>query len=84
VLENGHYEIIDSGHSVYIDVSLLSSKDAIVKGHCYQFIGEILRSEPITILAKIIRVVNGMDFDLYKQTVGLLREFLEELDQTNQ
>mmetsp|Transcript_49890 Transcript_49890/g.125396 ORF Transcript_49890/g.125396 Transcript_49890/m.125396 type:complete len:121 (-) Transcript_49890:238-600(-) len=44
-----------------------------------QFIGE-LRSSPAGLILKprVVRLVDGMDIDLYQSCVGMMRDFLEK------
>lgn len=81
-LESAIAIIIDGGATLKIDTQHLSLNFRV--GSIYQFIGE-LRIQPDNegvLKARVGRNVDGMDLNLYHQSLQLLREF--QADQSNQ
>ncbi|XP_072960945.1 CST complex subunit TEN1 [Typha angustifolia] len=72
--------ITDGGASLMIDTHHLRDKGFRL-GSIYQFIGELLiqPDNHATLQARVGRNVDGMDLNLYKQSLQLRRQFESEL-----
>ncbi|KAL3829356.1 hypothetical protein ACJIZ3_018158 [Penstemon smallii] len=77
-LETAVATIVDEGASLKVDTQYL--KLNLRAGSFYQFIGE-LHIEPdneAILKARVGRNVDGMDLNLYRQSLQLLRQFQDE------
>ncbi|CAA0817531.1 Unknown protein [Striga hermonthica] len=77
-LETAIAVIVDEGASLKVDTKHLNIN--IRSGSIYQFIGE-LHIEPnneAILKARVGRIVDGLDINLYNQTLQLLKEFVAE------
>ncbi|KNA10064.1 hypothetical protein SOVF_147930 [Spinacia oleracea] len=70
--------IIDGNATLKIDTQHLKIRCRV--GSIYQFIGELFfdsENQPI-LKARIGRIVDGLDLNLYRQSLQLLKDFLAE------